>query len=29
MNKILQLKKKLTQLEILDSKFEFFGSESH
>ncbi|MEH2053049.1 SMI1/KNR4 family protein [Nostoc sp.] len=29
MNKILQLKKKLTQLAILDSKFEFFGSESH
>ncbi len=29
MNKILQLKKKLTQLAILDATFEVFGSESH
>jgi SMI1 / KNR4 family (SUKH-1) len=29
MNKVLQLKKKLTQLAILDATFEVFGSESH
>ncbi|MHC5933720.1 SMI1/KNR4 family protein [Nostoc sp.] len=29
MNKILQLKKNLTQLAILDATFEVFGSESH
>ncbi|MBN3905058.1 MAG: SMI1/KNR4 family protein [Nostoc sp. NMS1] len=29
MNKVLQLKKNLTQLAILDATFEIFGSESH
>lgn len=29
MNKVLQLKKKLAQLAILDATFEVFGSESH
>ncbi|MEH1899912.1 MAG: SMI1/KNR4 family protein [Nostoc sp.] len=29
MNKVLQLKKKLTQLAILDATFEVFGSETH
>ncbi|MEH2244611.1 SMI1/KNR4 family protein [Nostoc sp.] len=29
MNKVLQLKKKLTQLAILDATFQIFGSESH
>ncbi|MCW5316883.1 SMI1/KNR4 family protein [Nostoc sp. KVJ3] len=29
MNKVLQLKKNLTQLAILDATFEVFGSESH
>ncbi|MCC5646540.1 SMI1/KNR4 family protein [Nostoc sp. CHAB 5824] len=29
MDKVLQLKKKLTQLAILDATFEVFGSESH
>ncbi|MEH1846177.1 MAG: SMI1/KNR4 family protein [Nostoc sp.] len=29
MNKVLQLKEKLTQLAILDATFEVFGSESH
>lgn len=29
MNKVLQLKKKLNQLAILDATFEVFGSESH
>ncbi|MCC5615948.1 SMI1/KNR4 family protein [Nostoc sp. CHAB 5836] len=29
MNKVLQLKKKLTQLALLDATFEVFGSESH
>jgi SMI1 / KNR4 family (SUKH-1) len=29
MNKVLQLKKNLTQLAILDATFQVFGSESH
>lgn len=29
MNNVLQLKKKLTQLAVLDATFEVFGSESH
>jgi hypothetical protein len=29
MNKVLQLKKKFTQLAILDATFQVFGSESH
>lgn len=29
MDKVLQLKKKLTQLAILDATFEVFGSQSH
>ncbi|MBN3870475.1 MAG: SMI1/KNR4 family protein [Nostoc sp.] len=29
MNKILQLKKKLSQLALLDATFQVFGSESH